>query len=381
LPTSPTYRVPVLRAALAGFLLLSACLVAGYMVPSARAQAGDPVGAADHPLIPRYAGAAIIGYDHRAFDQFRLPLAAPMRVADGSIDLAAYADIEGRHTRIIYAAPANRSSLEIFRNYERALGKDGFEVLFTCAGDECGERGLFAGELLYAPDRRLRTIGPVTEFAFSFPLQPHFLAARLPREDGDIHLSLYVARENFDAFPETHNRVLILLDVIEPGAIEDLIDPNGTTAAIGTDPDGPGLEVGARDYSAVPDAVESEEIERALRITGRVAIYGIAFDSGNARLTEESYAAVGEIAEMLNRDPNLSLFVVGHTDSEGSYQYNLNLSRQRAEAVVAALVEREDIERNRLDAAGVGMLAPVASNETEAGRARNRRVELVVQWR
>jgi outer membrane protein OmpA-like peptidoglycan-associated protein len=376
LPIPSIHRARAFWLALIGLLML-----AGSIGTSpARALEGDPVGAADHPLIPRYEGAAIIGYDHRAFERFRLPLAMPERDAAGSVVLAEHRDIEGRHTRIIYAAPAERSSLEVFHNYERALAEHGFEILFACSGDDCGERGLFAGELLYAPDRRLRTLGPVTEFAFSFPLQPFYIAARLTRDDGDIHVSLYVARENFDAFPETHNRTLVLLDVIEPGTLEDRIDPNGGTDAMGVDATVLlGLESPPDASWADIAAAESDDIERALRAAGRVAIYSIAFDSGKARLTEDSYPALGEIAEVLDRNPGLSLFVVGHTDNEGGYQYNLNLSRQRAEAVVTALVEREEIERGRLDAAGVGMLAPVASNETEAGRARNRRVELVVQ--
>ncbi|MEX2201351.1 MAG: DUF4892 domain-containing protein, partial [Dongiaceae bacterium] len=327
----PISRVRACGLALISFLLFAVATGASPV----RALEGDPIGAADHPLILRYEGAAIIGYDHRAFEQFRLPLGMPLREAAGSVELVEHRDIEGRHTRIIYAAPAERSSLEVFHNYERALTEDGFEILFTCSGDDCGERGLFAGELLYAPDKRLRTLGPVTEFAFSFPLQPFYLAARLPRDDGDIHVSLYVARENFDAFPETHNRALVLLDVIEPGTLEDRIDPNGGTDAMGVEATVLlGLESPPDTGWAGIAAAESDDIERALREAGRVAIYTIAFDSGKARLTEESYPAIGEIADVLNRNPNLSLFVVGHTDNEGSYQYNLNLSRQRAEAVV-----------------------------------------------
>ena len=80
---------------------------------------------------------------------------------------------------------------------------------------------------------------------------------------------------------------------------------------------------------------------------------------------------------MLKAEPNLSLHVVGHTDNVGNYDFNLGLSKKRAEAVVAALVAEYSISANRLTAGGVANLAPVAVNTTEEGRAKNRRVELV----
>jgi outer membrane protein OmpA-like peptidoglycan-associated protein len=309
--------------------------------------------------------------------------------------------VEGRHTRIIYAAPESRSTFEVFDNYRRALAEAGFETLFTCAGHACGERALLATHILYAPDRRLRTLGPLTEFAFSFPLQPYYLSARLPGVEGetgadDIYISIYVARENFDAFPETQNRALILLDVIEPAQLEDRIDPNGNIDADGS----AGADIGATASTAestpdpgggstiVPSAVAAETpvdahdaagMEAALREHGRVAIYAIHFASGSAELTQDSYPIVSEIASVLGRNPDLNLFVVGHSDIEGGYQLNMTLSQQRAEAIVRALVEREFIPADRLQAASVGMLVPVASNATEAGRALNRRVELVVR--
>jgi OOP family OmpA-OmpF porin len=69
--------------------------------------------------------------------------------------------------------------------------------------------------------------------------------------------------------------------------------------------------------------------------------------------------------------------VVGHTDSVGKIDYNMQLSNARAEAVVKTLITKYGVSQNRLDSYGVGPLAPVASNETEEGRALNRRVELV----
>lgn len=116
-----------------------------------------------------------------------------------------------------------------------------------------------------------------------------------------------------------------------------------------------------------------------LKSAGHVAIYGIYFDTGKTDLKPESQTAIGEIAKLLQGDPALKLYVVGNTDDVGTYESNLKLSQGRAEAVVAALTGTHGIAAARLRACGIGPLAPVAANETEGGRAKNRRVELVRQ--
>ncbi|MEQ9350356.1 MAG: OmpA family protein, partial [Alphaproteobacteria bacterium] len=107
------------------------------------------------------------------------------------------------------------------------------------------------------------------------------------------------------------------------------------------------------------------------------AVDGIFFDTGSAALRPESGDALAAVAQLLADRPSLALHVVGHTDSVGEFDDNLDLSRRRAAAVVAALVEGFAIDPARLTANGVGALAPVASNRSPAGRALNRRVELV----
>ena len=116
-----------------------------------------------------------------------------------------------------------------------------------------------------------------------------------------------------------------------------------------------------------------------LRGTGHIAVYGIHFDTGKSDLKPESEQAIAEIAKLLQSDPTLKLHVVGHTDNVGGFDANLALSQQRADAVVQVLVGKYGIAAARLHAAGVGPLAPVASNDAEEGRAKNRRVELVKQ--
>lgn len=116
-----------------------------------------------------------------------------------------------------------------------------------------------------------------------------------------------------------------------------------------------------------------------INATGHVAVYGIYFDSGKALIKPESAQAIGEIAKLLKAQPALKLFVVGHTDNEGTVEGNLALSQQRADAVLKALAGEHGIAAARLRAHGCGQFAPVASNDTAPGRARNRRVELVKQ--
>jgi outer membrane protein OmpA-like peptidoglycan-associated protein len=116
-----------------------------------------------------------------------------------------------------------------------------------------------------------------------------------------------------------------------------------------------------------------------LKSTGHTAVYGIYFDTGKAVLKPESTSALLEVAKLLAADPSLKLWVVGHTDSVGSIDDNMTLARERAAAVVTALTTTHGIAPARLKGYGVGPLAPVASNDSSDGRAKNRRVELVKQ--
>lgn len=116
-----------------------------------------------------------------------------------------------------------------------------------------------------------------------------------------------------------------------------------------------------------------------IKSEGKIAVYGITFDTGKADLKPESEPTLAEIAKLLKSQPALKLHVVGHTDNVAGIDLNLKLSQARAEAVVQALVAKHAIAANRLRPQGVGPVCPVAANDTEEGRAKNRRVELVKQ--
>jgi outer membrane protein OmpA-like peptidoglycan-associated protein len=125
--------------------------------------------------------------------------------------------------------------------------------------------------------------------------------------------------------------------------------------------------------------VDAEAIGKGIDATGHMAIYGVHFDTDSANIKPESAPVLSEIAKLLQSRPSLKILVVGHTDNQGAYEYNMNLSKQRASSVARYLSETHAIESSRMRAAGVGFLAPVASNDSAPGRAKNRRVELVKQ--
>ncbi len=113
--------------------------------------------------------------------------------------------------------------------------------------------------------------------------------------------------------------------------------------------------------------------------TGHVAVYGIYFDTGKADIKPESDAAISEIAKLLKNKASLKVYIVGHTDNVGSLDSNMKLSKNRADAVVKTLTGKHGISAGRLKPYGMASLAPVASNSSEDGKAKNRRVELVEQ--
>jgi len=124
-------------------------------------------------------------------------------------------------------------------------------------------------------------------------------------------------------------------------------------------------------------ALNAGAMAAALVAEGRVTIRGILFDSGLATIKAESVAQLEAIADLLASDSTLNLEIVGHTDSTGTPEGNLTLSRQRADAVKAWLVATRNIRSDRLTTTGRGDTQPVGDNATEDGRAQNRRVELI----
>lgn len=130
---------------------------------------------------------------------------------------------------------------------------------------------------------------------------------------------------------------------------------------------------------SMTQAVEAsvDFMKQGLRETGKVALYGILFDTGKSTLKPESAPVLQQIASLLRSDAALVVFVVGHTDNVGDYNMNLKLSNERAAAVVRELTSIHNVRAGQLIPFGAGPTSPVATNDTETGRQLNRRVELV----
>ena len=158
-----------------------------------------------------------------------------------------------------------------------------------------------------------------------------------------------------------------------------LISKNGTDTWIELNPIGTMytlliVEVQKMQQDVVANA---DALKGGLADSGHVEVPGIFFDTAKSDIKPESGPAIDEIAKLLTNSPALKVGIVGHTDMVGDATANLKLSQARAQSVITDLVSRHGIAAARLVAFGAGPWAPVASNKTDDGRARNRRVELV----
>jgi OmpA-OmpF porin, OOP family len=134
-------------------------------------------------------------------------------------------------------------------------------------------------------------------------------------------------------------------------------------------------------FSVEVDVMKQEvtalDIKGTIASSGKIALYGILFDTGKSEIKSESEKAISSIATYLKENPEVNVYIVGHTDNIGDYAMNQKLSKARGESVKNYLVSIFSITPTRLSSDGVGPICPVTSNDTEAGRVLNRRVEIV----
>lgn len=271
-------------------------------------------GAKEHPLVKFYPQARVDDYAQKNFDAADLVVG----YKKGADDPVVTETVEGRVTRYRYEHKPQTSPLEIVRNYEGALKPRGFTVVF--AGRESQFQGVPIGGGNGA-----------------------FGVFRLDRDGAPavwINVSAYEQNGADDPVSD--------VTIVEIKAMEQKLEANA---------------------ASMLDALQS---------SGRVAVYGITFDTGKATIRPESEKVLAEVQKLLTQNPNLKLRIEGHTDNVGSSAANRKLSEDRANAVRAWLTQK-GVRAANLSAGGFGDAQPVADNGSEDGRAKNRRVELVRQ--
>ena len=307
----------------------------------------DRDGAKDHPIAGRYQGSRIKNYEQKEYEELRF-LKPPFDAAGGGsakLTDAFSIPLSGRSTTIVYEGPSNRSILEVLTNYISKLSAAGFKVVGRCRGEECGLIGsnVWIQQLYFRGLRTAKISGRPIEGNNNASTCYALLQKQSPA--GDLWVSLYGS------------------EYTRGGALT----PNIAVSVLETKP----METGNMTF------VDAMSMQEAIDKQGRVALYGIYFDFNKAELKPESAKQIKEIAQLLKNSPALKVLVVGHTDGRGELTYNMELSEMRAGAVVEALKTRHAIAPSRLIPVGVGMAAPIDTNKTDEGRAKNRRVEIV----
>ncbi len=335
------------RTVFANLALIAASVSAQTAVPT-----GDLKGLTDPPGIKRYSGSVLVYRDDVAYDELKFPSARVRDLAETYPALAR----SGKRVALQYTLPAERSSLEVIRNYQQQARADGFQPVFECAGDTCGAGSgqvKFSVVAAIMPTRFFDQVGEasaaacgayyVTAIRYAL-MENKATGATLAVAASNPEISSVYCSEDF------RKQLTVWVSRVEPQA---------------------------REQQMV--ALSASDMAKSIDADGRVALYGIYFDTGKADIKPESKASLDQIGELLKQRPELKLHVVGHTDNVGGVDANMALSKRRAESVVAALATTYGVNRARLTGNGVASLAPVKTNTTEEGRAKNRRVELVLQ--
>ena len=246
-------------------------------------------------------------------------------------------ELDGYLRRQFAIAPEGRSPLEIIRNYENAIISKGGEILFNTRDPD----NVIIEDADLHDHFNMNRIGHTRNYEYMrirHVGHDEYLSGRIPMPDVDVYVALMSGRvENRSVFE------LVTLHAIP-------------------------MEMGMVTMDLLYDGLSHR---------GRVAVYDIYFETGESVVKEESSDALEVIAQYLNENPDDLYLVVGHTDNVGDYLMNLELSEQRANSVAKLLISEYGVEESQIMPVGVGPAAPVLSNDTEGGRARNRRVEIV----
>lgn len=280
----------------------------------------------EEELLPLYEGSTVLYDDNMGFVEY------PFLLSDST-----YNTIEGNKRRVFCTAPEERSPLEIVRNYENAIRAKGGNIIYQARNPH---NTRVEGKRVwdYFADGRLTHSGHWSQMQFGSSAVEHLLTSTIRTAEADYYFALAVGK----------HRGLPVFEFVTVKAVP--------------------MELGK---------VSLDMIKDGLAIQGRVAVYDIFFDTGESKVKENSSDALQVIADYLKENTASRFLIVGHTDNVGGLEMNIDLSQRRADAVIEILVNNYEVNAAQLVAMGVGPAAPVISNATDEGKARNRRVEIV----
>ncbi|MDB6063410.1 MAG: OmpA/MotB [Verrucomicrobiaceae bacterium] len=311
-----------------------------YALTCSAAGNTDVSGSKDHPLLSRYPDTHIIEYRFSEYDELEVRTAKSFN--DHGFKHPSK-KLEGKLTTIEYQSNTNAPFTQVLRNFGEGLKKAGFKELFSCDGqDTCGP--------LFVTHAMLET--PIHSNFRDYPTSTDstngsrygYWSGSLTRSTGDVAVTVLIGEDG-----KYREKVDIIVDIVESKPMENnlvVVNPQFLSDSIVRD--------------------------------GKAVLNGILFDTDKATIKTESSAALKAIADYMEQNKTSKVFIVGHTDTTGDFQHNTGLSQQRAQAVVDTLSSTYKIDKSRLRAAGVGPVSPAASNSTEEGKAKNRRVEMVL---
>lgn len=279
--------------------------------------------AKDHKLLARYPNANLRKHENIDSETFNIPKAP--NAADKSA-----LTITGNLSRHFYEIN-DVSTRKVYENYKYALTNAGFNFLSECELNECGDE---------SAAQKLGEKISVENSVYNEYRKPYYILAKKSDKAGNIYVALFIG--GYEANVSVQ-QVIMQEKGVETGLI----------------------------------SIDADSLKEQIDADGKALIYGIYFDTGKASVKSESKPTLDAIAELLNKNKSLLLYVVGHTDDTGSGAANVDLSLQRATAVVNELTATYKIPASRLQAQGVGPYAPASNNTSDAGKQKNRRVELV----
>lgn len=281
-----------------------------------------------YPVFGGYPGARLSAVQTADYDAVTMPTS--------TIDANSYPskvkeiEVKGKVFQYLYEI-SKVSTLQVYENYATAITTAGFQVVFSCKLNACGS------------ENESTSLGEhiaINNNIYAMYEKPFYILAKKSNGTANVYGAWFIGGLNGD--------VAVQQMIVEEKPLQN------------------GLIV------VTPDALKQQ-----IDADGKALIYGIYFDTGKAAIKPDSKPSLDAIAQLLTKNKELLLYVVGHTDDTGVGASNVDLSRQRALAVVNELVTTYKISAARLQAQGLGPYAPAGNNTSDAGKQKNRRVELV----